>query len=81
MCLGKKFLFTERSLDTGQPSVWVKRRRCERFTASGAFGEHGVMKGQLHRACSCMLVAMSAGCMYCEKEAELRKTTVSKLEM
>jgi len=81
MCLGKKLLFIERSLETGQSSVWVKRRRCERFTASGAFGEHGVMKGQLHSASSCMLVATSSGHIYCEKETALRKTTVSKLEM
>ena len=33
------------------------------FTVSGAFVDHGVMKGQLHRASSCMLVAKSAGCM------------------
>ena len=28
-----------------------------------------------------MLLATSSGCMYCEKETELRKATVSKLEM
>jgi len=73
MCLGKNLLFIERSLESGQSSVWVKRRRCVRFTVSGAFGDHGVVKGQLHRASSCMSVTTSAGCVYWEKEARVKK--------